>query len=165
MSYTFRDDNPILGSGAQIEINNGASAPTLVNLQLVEVVGIFGVTPTTSTQQTVFIAPPAPSLTGSLIPLGVYQVVAVTAFYDVASVSGVVDIVKIASTAADSTGTSMLASTIATSTSARTQVNGALATSTSTLKLAPGDRVVIKHTGTQTNLVDLTVCIYIARVG
>ena len=162
----FRDEVPVFSGDSQFEVPNGASAPTLVKAQIWEMTGLFGVAAAGATgNYTVFIAPPNPSVASGLLPLGsAYKVLGATAYWNANSTSGVVDIVKIANATADSGGTSVLSSTISTAAGANTNVNAALATNPNTVTLSPTDRLVVKFTGTATNLVDFSICIYIARV-
>lgn len=167
MSYNVRDSNIILGPQAQVELPNGASASTLVGLQIVETAGIFGEVAAdlgNPELETVFVAPPSPSSATGLLPLGTYRVVGVSTVFDVASTSGVIDVQKVLNGAADSTGVTMLNATISTAAGARTTINSQLVANINTLTLAAGDRVILKHTGTQTGLVNMSCCVFLVRV-
>ena len=165
MGYNFQDDKPQLGGGTLFYFGNGASAPTLVKMPPYFNVSNWYTATSATGITTVFLAPPLPSVATLAPPLGEkWVVLGVNVYFDTASTSGVVDIQKVASGTANSGGTSILSSTISTASGAQTNIMGTLATNVSTLTLAAGNRLIVKHSGTQTNLVDLNVSIYVGRV-
>lgn len=161
----FRDEEPILKASTKFEIPNGASAPTIVKAQIVELTGLFGVAAAGATgNYTIFIAPPNPSVASGLLPLGEsYQVLGATAYWNANSSSGTVDIVKVANGTADSGGTTMLTGTISTAAGANTNVSASLVTNPNTTTMLPTDRLVVKFGGTATGLTDFTLCVFVAR--
>lgn len=166
MSYTFRDDNPVLGANAQFEINNGASAPTLVSAQLVESVTISNIAAAGATNQVLWTAPPVASASTGALPLGTYKLAGVSLRYGTASTSGTLMLEKTPSGTAVASGTNILASTVSLSSTANTVNSGFLSTSLSNANsvLSPGDSISALFAGTLTNLAGLTITLYIARV-
>lgn len=159
----FRDEHPVLGPRASVEILNGAGAPTLVRVPVGQTASLtLQTAPTTGTKYCVFIAPPAAA--GSLPMLGSsWKVLSVTAVWGVASSSGTIDVQKVASGTADASGTTILTGTIDGSATAATPVAGALVTNNSTLTLANADRLQVVFGGTTTSWVDVHVSILIGR--
>ena len=163
----FRYENPVLGPDAQVEIPNGASAPTLAKPVPGEFVTIhYQAAPTTAKQDCVFIAPAAPSLTAPIrAALGSkWQVVGVSAVWGTASTSGTIDVLKAATGTADNAGTTLLQGTIDGSTTAATPNSGSLVTNQTTLQLGVNDRILVAWGGNCANWVDVTVQVYVVRI-
>lgn len=165
MGYNFRDDNPILGANAQIELLNGASASSLVGMQVMEPLQYFSAGVPSPTSQVLFIVPPAAGVAAGALPLGNYRLLGVSATFTTASTSGTLDLTHETGTTAPGGGTSMLTGTVSLAGTANTVVSGAPATAIAlaTQVLSPGDRISIKFAGTLTNLVALSVSVYIGR--
>jgi hypothetical protein len=166
MSYNFRDMNPVLGAGAQIELNNGAGAPTLVSSQLFESVTINNIAAAGATNQVLWTAPPAASAATGALPLGSYKLLGVSLRYSTASTSGTLQIEKTPSATAVGSGTNQLAATVSLSSTANTVNSGFPATNVASANqlIGPGDSLSAIFAGTVTNLVGLTITLYIARV-
>lgn len=163
MSYLFRDNGAILGPDAKVELPNGASAATLVKMQVVETAGASGLS-ATSTSQSVFIAPPAASVASGFLPLGSYQLVGVSVVFGTASTSGTLMVEKTPSGTAVGSGTNLLTGTISLAGTANTTLNGTLVSNPNTLTLNAGDRISIVLAGTLTSLANCAVTLFIARV-
>lgn len=163
MSYNVRDDNALLGPLAGVEINNGAGAPLIALLQVMEPVTFIAQAAANAINSTIFIAPPAPSAASGFPPLGGYQLVGLSAVWSTASTSGTVTVEKATGTQAPGSGTVLLTGTINTATAANTVANGTVITNINTRTLAPGDRLNLVFSGTETNLVDLAVIAYMVR--
>src|SRR5208282_786278 len=88
MSYTMRDDNPILGSLAAVEHSQGYGASVIGCIQSYEPCSLDAATATTfpnGSFNTIFIAPPSASLANGTLPLGLkFQVVGVSYRYGTA---------------------------------------------------------------------------------
>ena len=169
MSYNVRDDNGLVGPAAGVEILNGAGAPTIVNHQLVEVVGLFGLTASTAVngKYCVFIAPPNPSAATGIAPLGSkYQVLGIQYSYNTASASGTLAFEICAPGTADGSGVNVGSSaTFSTSAaSTNTPLQAGLNSNIDNLQLSPNSRLNVILAGTWTGLVNLAVCVYVARI-
>lgn len=158
----FRDEIQVIGPQAQIELPNGASAPTLVYVSPVQMVDVQGLS-ATSTSQSVFAAPPAPSAASGFLPLGQYSLVAVTVAYGTASASGTLQVEKTPSGTAVGSGTNLLTGTINLASTPNTTFNGTLVSSPTTLQLNPGDRISLVLGGTLTSLANCAVSLFLAR--
>jgi len=180
MSYNVRDDSALLGPGAAVEIPNGAGASTIAQLQVYELVGIFGATggasgtnPSNfiaSTDYTVFIAPPGPSQSLVLPALGFkYQVVGVSVFYSTAAAGAATLAIEIcpAGTANGSGNNVLAAATFALNTvQSNTPFNLTLNTNIDNLTISTGGRLNFNAGATATTgLVDLTIAAYLIKVG
>jgi hypothetical protein len=164
MSYNVRDDAATLGPGASVEIPNGAGAPFLAKIQIMEPVNFYAAAAANSVTQTLFICPPAASAASGFPPQGTYQVVGASLVFSTASSSGTVQIEKATGTTAPGSGTALLTGTMSTAGTANTVVNGTVVSNPNTLTLNPGDRLNVVIGGTQTGLVDLCVDVYMIRV-
>lgn len=164
MSYNVRDDNALFGPSAGVEIPNGAAAPTVALLQIMEPASLtLQTAPTSGNKYCIFIAPPSP--TAGIQPLGgKYTVVGVEASWGVASTSGTIQIEKCTTGTADGSGTSLLSPALSGSTTAATPVNGVLVTNATSLTMLPTDRLNVVFGGTTTNWVNLVIMVYISRV-
>lgn len=165
MSFNFRDDNGIFGANASIELNNGASASTLVKQQIVEYVQYNSAT--TGTNTLIFMSPSNASVAATAQPLGSYAVVEVMVRYATSSTSGVVQVEKTPSGTAVGSGTNLLATAISTSgTALNTTVYGFPSTSLSNANamVSNGDGFSVIFGGTQTSLTNLAVTIGVVRV-
>lgn len=164
MSYNVRDDNAVFGPATSVEINNGAGAPLLAKLQVMEPVTFLAATAAGAVTQTIFICPPSASAASGFPPLGTYQVVGASLVFSTASASGTYQVEKAIGTTAPGSGTNLLTGTMSTAGTANTVVNGTVVTNPNTLTLNPGDRINVVTGGTQTSLVDLAIMIYMIRV-
>jgi hypothetical protein len=164
MSYNTRDDNGLFGPAAGIEINNGAAAPLIARLQIMEPVNYYAAAAANAVTQTCFICPPAASVASGFPPQGTYQVIGASLVFSTASSSGTVQIEKATGTTAPGSGTNMLTGTMSTAGTANTVVNGTVVSNPNTLTLNPGDRLNVVIGGTQTGIVDLCVDVYVIRV-
>lgn len=165
MSYNVRDDNALFGPSAGLEIPNGAGAPTIALMQIMEPTSLtLQTAPTSGNKYCIFIAPPSP--TAGIQPLGAkYQVVGVEASWGVASTSGTIQIEKCTTGTADGSGTNLLSGTINGAATAATPVAGALVTNASSLTMLATDRLNVVFAGTTTNWVNVCIMVYISRVG
>lgn len=164
MSYNVRDDNGTFGPNASVELNNGASAPLIANLQVMEPVTFLAQAAGNAINSTLFICPPAPSVASGFPPLGTYRVIGLSCVWSTASTTGTVTVEKATGTTAPGSGTALLTAPLATSTTANTVANGTMIANINTATLAPGDRVNLVFAGNETNLVDLGVIVYMIRV-
>lgn len=151
----FNDSNPVLGSQAKVEINQGANAPTQACIPLYHVVDATGLA-AASTSQSVFVAPPA--------SMGTYALAGVSAVFGTASTSGTLQVEKTPSGTAVGSGTNLLTGTVSLAGTANTSLNGTLVSNPNTLQLAAGDRISLVFGGTMTSLANCTVTVYITRV-
>lgn len=158
----FRDEIQVIGPQAQIELPNGAGAPTLVYVSPVQMVDVQGLA-AASTSQSVFIAPPAASAASGFLPLGQYSLVGVSAVFGTASSSGTLMVEKTPSGTAVGSGTNLLQSTISLAGTANTSLNGTMVTNPNTLQLNPGDRISLVLGGTLTSLANCAVSLFLAR--
>jgi len=166
MSFNFRDITPVLSGDSLIEVSNGAGPSTLVKPQLVEVYQYFAAGVPSPTSQVVFIAPPIASVATGATPLGNYRLVGVSATFTTASTSGTLQITHDTGVSAPGSGTALLGSTVSLSGTANTVVSGVPSASVSLANqtISPGDRLSLVFAGTLTNLVNLSVSLYVARV-
>jgi hypothetical protein len=168
MSYNVRDDAGTFGGQAQIELNNGAGAPTIVRMQVYEAVGLFGIAAAGATgKYDVFIAPPTPSAASVLAPLGTsYQILGGTINYDTASSSGTVAVEICPAGTASGSGNNVLSTTnVSTATAAtNTPVSLTLNTNIDNLLIGPLGRINVIFGGTATGLVNFTIVLYLGRV-
>jgi hypothetical protein len=164
MSYNVRDDNATFGPATAVELNNGAAAPMLARLQVMEPVNFYAAAAAQAVTQTLFICPPAASVASGNLPLGTYQVLGCSAVFSTASTSGTLQIEKATGTTAPGSGTNLLTGTMSLSGTANTVVNGTVISNPNTLTLNPGDRLNAIIAGTVTNIVDLCIDIYVIRV-
>jgi hypothetical protein len=171
MSFNFRDDNGLFGPLAGVEIPNGAAASTVVAHQLVEPVTLVGdaATVIAAHQYTMFIAPPSPSLASGIAPLGSqYKVLGVSIWYHTAATGAATVALEICPAGtADGSGNNVLSATnfaLNTALTANTPSNLALNSNVDNLLMVPNSRInaILGATAT-TGLVDLCLCIYIAR--
>lgn len=165
MSYTFRDDAPILGQLATVELSNGASASTLVGLQVVEPLQYFSAGVPSPLSQVVLIVPPAASVATGALPLGSYKFAGISATFTTTSTSGTVQVFHDTGVTAPGSGTA-LCNTVSLAGTANTVVSGLpLATvSAANQLLSAGDRLTLTFAGTLTNLVNLSITIFVTRV-
>lgn len=164
MSYNVRDDNGVFGPATSVEINNGAGAPILARLQVMEPVNFYAAAAAQAVTQTLYICPPAASAATNFPPLGTYQVIGVSAVFSTASTSGTLQLEKATGTQAPGAGTALLTGTMSLSGTANTVVNGTVVANPNTLTLNPGDRLNVIIAGTVTNIVDLCADVYMIRV-
>lgn len=164
MSYNVRDDNALFGPATAVELNNGAGAPMIANLQVMEPVTFLAQAAGNAINSTVYICPPAPSQASGFPPLGTYRVVGMSIVWSTASTTGTVTVEKATGTQAPGSGTALLTAPLGTATAANTVANGTMITNVNTATLAAGDRVNLVFAGNQTNLVDLGVVVYMIRV-
>lgn len=164
MSYNIRDDNAIFGPAASVEINNGAGAPVIAKLQVMEPVNFYAAAAANAVTQTLFVGPPAASSASGLLPLGTYQILGVSVVFSTASTSGTLQLEKATGTQAPGAGTALLTGTVSLSGTANTVVNGTVVTNPNTLTINAGDRLNVIIAGTVTNLVNLCADIYVLRV-
>lgn len=170
MSYNVRDITPVFGGGSQLELLNGAGAPTLVKMQVYECVGVYGLAAAAvpaGTHFDVFISPPSPSAASALAPLGnAYQVLGATMNYDTASASGTIAIEICPAGTATGSGNNVLSTaTVSTATAAtNTPVPLTLNTNVDDLLVGALGRINVLFAGTETGLVNFTLCIYLGRV-
>jgi len=171
MSYSVRDDNPILGAGAQIAFGNGATGPVLARIQAVEPVVIFGDAGnfTTGHKYSAFIAPLGP--TAGVPALGTnWQIIAGVINVGTASSSGTLAIEICPSGTADGSGNNVLSTTNTSLASSGTGVGGnapaalTLNSNIDNLIITPGGRINFIFGGTLTSLVNLNCTLYVARV-
>lgn len=165
MSYNVRDDNALLGPLAGVEINNGAGAPTIALLQVMEPLEFTALAAANAVTTTVFINPPSASAATGFPPLGIYQVIGASLVFSTASAAGTVQIEKTTGTQAPGSGTNLLTGTMSTAGAANTVVNGTVVVNPNTRTLAAGDRINVVIAGSQTGIVNLCVNIYVTRVG
>jgi hypothetical protein len=95
---------------------------------------------------------------------GTYQVVSVQAVFGTASSSGTLQVEQLTGTTAPGSGTVMLTGTVSLAGTANTIVNGTLVSNSSTLQIAPGQRLGLKFAGTMTSLVGLVVVVGLKRI-
>lgn len=172
MSFNVRDDNGLFGPLAGVEIPNGASAPTVVAHQLIEPVTLVGDAATiiASHQYTLLLAPPAPTVASGITPLGnSYRVLGVSIYYHTAAAGAATLALEICPAGtADGSGNNVLSATnyaLNTALTANTPSSLALNSNINNLTMAPNSRLnaVLGATAT-TGLVDLCLCVYVARV-
>jgi len=165
MGYNFRDDNPVLGPNTQIEIPNGASAPTLVKMQVIECVSVFLPAAANAVNQPIFINPPAASVASGTFPMGQYSLVGCSVRFGTASTSGTLQIERTPSATAVGSGTNLLSGTVSLAGTANTVVNGVPSTSLSAANqvLAPGDSLSLIFAGTLTNLANCAITVFLSR--
>lgn len=166
MTYSFRDQAPILGPGAQVEIPNGAGAPTLVSLQLIESVTLSNIAAAGAVNQVLWTTPANPSAATGALPLGKYSLVEVSVRFSTASTSGTLQIEKTPSGTAVGSGTNLLTSTVSLAGTTNTVVYGfpsATVASASTI-LSGGDSFSAIFAGTLTSLAGMNITLSFARI-
>jgi hypothetical protein len=172
MSFNQRDDNGLFGPLAGVEIPNGAAAPTVVAHQLIEPVTLVGDAATiiASHKYTLLIAPPNPSVASGITPLGnSYRVLGVSIYYGTAASGAATLALEICPAGtADGSGNNVLSATnyaLNTALTANTPSSLALNSNVNNLTMAPNSRLnaVLGATAT-TALVDLCLCVYVARI-
>lgn len=94
-----------------------------------------------------------------------YLIIGAQAIWSVKGTSPVIDITTETSTTAAGSGTSILSATIDGSTVANTVNVAALTATAATLRLAAGQRLSVKISGTTTGLAGLVVIVYLQAVG
>lgn len=164
MSYSFRDDNPVLGRNATIELPGGAAYPTNVKVVLFDAVTYF--TATTGVNQLVFTSPSAPGTSITAPDLGQYTFVGFAYRYQTSSTSGTIMIEKTPSGTAVGSGTNLLSAAVSTSGTALNTTLFAFPSNTlaaATNLLSNGDSLSLVFGGTQTSLTNLLVTIFITR--
>lgn len=172
MSYNVRDDNALFGPLAGVELPNGAGQSTVVAHQVIEPVGLFGMTATTfpaSSFMTVFIAPPNPSTANGIVPLGQkYQVVGGTYYYKTAAGSAATFTVEIVPAGtADGSGNNVLSVTnvALNSVASTTPTALSLNSNVDNLILLPNSRLNVNSGATATtSLVNFCIQLYVARI-
>jgi hypothetical protein len=175
MSYNVRDDNAIFGPMAQVELPNGAGAPTMARLQVIEPVVLSAATATlipASATFTLFISPPLPSTASLLPPLGgKFQVQGVSVAYSTgASGAATIALEICAAGTANGSGTNVLsASTFSiaqgTNAGSSTPYNLTLNTNVDNLQITDNSRLnlIVGSTAT-TGLVAFNCTVYLTRV-
>lgn len=174
MSYNVRDDNAIFGPMASVELNNGAGAPTLARLQVVEPV-VFTAPVAASFAEsnyfTLFISPPLPSNASSLQPLGgKFQVAGISIAYSTGATGAAVLNVEICPAGtANGSGNNVLSTTNVSleqsvNPGSTTPYNLTLNTNIDDLQLIENSRLNIYASGAATTgLVDFCFCAYLIR--
>lgn len=163
----FRDENPVLGPGAQIEIPTGGTAPTIVNMQVFETVTVSNVAAAGAVNQVLFTAPANFSnATAGSFSVGKYALMGVSVRFSTASTSGTLQIEKTPSATAVGSGTNILSGTVSLAGTANTVVFGypSASVAAATNLISNGDSFSAIFAGTVTNLVGMTITLYIARV-
>jgi hypothetical protein len=163
----FRDENPVFGPGAQVEIPTGGTAPTLVNLQVFEAIAISNVAAAGAVNQVLFTTPQNFSnATAGSFGSGKYALMGVAVRFSTTSTSGTLQIEKTPSATAVGSGTNILSGTVSLSGTANTVVFGYPSSSVAaaTNLLSNGDSFSAIFAGTLTGLVGMTITLYIARV-
>ena len=173
MSYNVRDAYPALGAATAIEFPNGAGASTIACVQAVEPVTFFAPTATyfvynaTPIFNTFYIAPPSPSTTNALVPLGGNQrVVGASMYYTTkaTSASSTFSVEIVPAGTADGSGNAVLSAISLNQTYQTSPFNLAISTSYDNLNIAPNSRINIWATGAATTgLVDFCLTLYIIR--
>lgn len=172
MSYNVRDDNGLFGPLAGVEIPNGAGAATVVAHQLIEPTTLVGdaATVIAGHTYTLYLSPPNPSAASGIVPLGSqYKILGVSIYYaTAASGAATIALEIVPPGTANGSGTNVLAATnyaLNTALTANTPSSLALNTNVDNLLFAPNSRLnaILGATAT-TALVDLCLCVYIARV-
>jgi len=172
MSYTMRDDNPILGSLASVEHSQGYGASVIGCIQSYEPCSLNGATTATfvaSTFNTIFIAPPSASLANVTLPLGLkWQVVGVSYRYTTASTAAATVSIEICPAGtADGSGNNVLSAanfSLQTAPS-NTPTQPALNTNVDNLIVLPGGRINVNAGAAATTpLANLTVVVNLARI-
>ncbi len=165
MAFSFREEYPVLGSSAKVDMTGSASGSgpaqltLLPKIQAFEFVQINNLS-ASSASQTAFVAPAA--------TFGTYQLVDVTVTFGTASSSGTLQVEKATGTQAIAGGTNLLQATLSLAGTANTPVeatgSSAPLTNTNTLTMAAGDRLNLIFGGTLTSLANCSVVITLARV-
>jgi hypothetical protein len=172
MSYAMRDDNPTFGALAAVEYPNGAAASTIGCIQNFEPIEFLAQSSSTipaSSFNTVFIAPPGPSVSAGLPALGAkYQIAGVSVYYHAAGAAGsAVSFEVVPAGTADGSGNNILSATnFALNTAqSNTPFNLTLNTNVDNLTVLPGGRININFNSTSVGagLADLAIIIYLLR--
>jgi hypothetical protein len=168
MSFNFRDDNGLFGPNASVELANGASAPTIVKMQLVENVTFSAIAAGNALNTVVWTAPAAPGVATGTLPLGQYSLVEVQmrATAPVTSGATTFQIERLPSGTGTGSGTNLLSAAInLTNLVANTVTTAVPSTSLANANviLAPGDSLGVLFGGTLTGLANLVVTLSIVR--
>lgn len=161
MSFIFRDAYPTISGNAKVELPemaaNGITAPKVPVLIPITLNGVTS----SSSSQTVFVAPAKSGLNGS------YQFVWMTATFGTASASGTVTIEKATGTTAIGSGTALLQATMSLAGTANTPVDSsgssAPVTNPDTLQMNSGDRLNVILGGSLTSLANGQITIWLLR--
>lgn len=168
MSFNFRDQNQVFGSGASVELPNGASASTLVRLQLAENVTFSAIAAANAVNTVVWTAPAAPGVAAGTLPLGQYSLVQINmrATAPVTSGATTFQIERLPSGTGTGSGSNLLSAAInLTNLVANTVTTGVPSTSLANANviLSPGDSLGVLFGGTLTGLTNLVVTLSIIR--
>lgn len=168
MAYFFRDQNGALGPHTAVELPNGASASTLVRLQLVENVSFAAVAAANAVSSVVWTAPAAPSVASGVLPLGQYSLVQINmrATAPVTSGATTFQIERLPSGTGTGSGTNLLSAAINLTNLVANTVTTAVPSSTlanANVILTPGDSLGVLFGGTLTGLANLVVTLSIIR--
>jgi hypothetical protein len=171
MSYNVRDDAAIFGPNASVELLNGAGAPTIAKMQVVEpAIFTAGVASefVESDYYTIFLSPPLPSNASALQPLGgKFQVAGASMYYSTAATGAAVLNVEICPPGtANGSGNNVLSTAgVALNTAATTTpTNLTLNTNVDDLQLVENARLNVYANGAATTgLVDFIFVAYLIR--
>src|SRR5690348_12916128 len=166
MSYSFREEYPVLGPNTSVDMTGGASGfgpGQLVKGPKVPAYHMVSVAlSATSVSQTAFLAPLANNTFGQ------YKFEYATVTFGTQSTSGTLQIEKATGTQAIGGGTNLLQATLALSGTANTPTDSsgsaAPVANPNTLTLAGGDRVNLIIAGTMTGLANAMVTLVFSRV-
>ena len=166
MGYLFRDERPVLSAGTQVEVLNGASAPTLVKIPLFEIITLNNIGTATAVNQVLWTAPSNPSVASGALGLGEnYQLLEVAVRFSTGSTSGTLQIEATPSGTAVGSGTNLLASALALSGTANTTTyaypSGSV--SQSNMVINNGESLSAIFGGTLTSLAGCTITVMIGR--
>jgi|SRR5215472_11649984 len=165
MGYNFRDDNPILGPNAAIEMLNGAGASTLVGVPLITQATFFSAAAPSAGSTIMFQTPLGVSNALGNPALGSYIFLGASVFYSTASSSGTIRFFHDTGTQAAGAGTAVSASTsLSTAASSGVYIPVSSGLSNANLVYSATDRLSFTLGGTLTGLVNLYVTAYMARV-
>lgn len=93
-----------------------------------------------------------------------YELLGVDVSYDVVSTSGTMDLRRVPASTAFTGGDRLIAATISSAAGARTATKVALATAAASRQIRPGDTISLILAGTQTNLVGLTIVLWLQAI-
>lgn len=161
----FRDENPVFGPNTAIELPIGAGGNTLVGLQLIEPVTFFSAAAPSAGSTVLFQCPLAFSSGTGNPSLGTYVFLGASVFYSTASTSGTIRFFHDTGTQAAGGGTAVSASTsLSAAATSGVYVPVSSGLSNANLVYSATDRLSITLGGTLTNLANLFVTAYMARV-
>lgn len=168
MSYNFRDTNGAFGPKASIELPNGASASTLVRMQLAENVTFSAIAAGNALNTVVWTAPAAAGVATGVLPLGQYSLVQINmrATAPVTSGATTFQIERLPSGTGTGSGTNLLTTAINLTNLVANTVTTAVPSSTlanANVILSPGDSLGVLFGGTLTGLTNLVVTLSIIR--